>query len=155
MKTLVATSCWGEGRLDELNKVLSGYQEMPGSVDVVVCSDRDFRRDLIPDTEKMHISMFIGSAGTFKEQTDTWDLCWVHRDIFASKVEDYDLFIASQSDILITQRSVGRFLWESANLPPEYITGFIAYEIAADTGEKLFVSMDIKYPAVKDMGVGD
>ena len=146
MKTLVATSCWGKDRTEMLNRSLSIWSGLPGVVDIVVFADVDFKRELISDTDKSHISVVTG-------EPDNWKLTWGHRSLFAAKAHAYDLFMYAEYDIAVSLDATLRFIQESQNLPTTYVAGFVRYEIANDTGEKLFPDMSINHPSVRDVGV--
>ena len=59
---------------------------------------------------------------------DPWSLPFGHKQLFAERVDDYDLFIYSEDDILITQRNVDLFLASSKTLPENMIAGFVHAE---------------------------
>jgi SAM-dependent methyltransferase len=52
-----------------------------------------------------------------------------HKEILAERVDDYDLFIYSEDDTLLSERNVQAFLDASAVLPGPMIPGFFRYEM--------------------------
>lgn len=63
---------------------------------------------------------------------DPWSLPFGHQRLFADRLDDYDVFIYSEDDVLITRRNIDAFLRVVEVLPKEEIPGFLRYEQGAD-----------------------
>jgi len=61
-----------------------------------------------------------------------WSLPFGHKQIFADRLRQYDLFIYSEDDILITERNVEAFLWATSVLSRDEIAGFLLMELGPD-----------------------
>ena len=125
MKVLVAITSFGTANDRYLSQVIAEYRAMPFLVDIVVCSNQN--KVLPPNVE-----LVVGLP-----TADPWSLPFAHKEILAKRVHDYDLFVYSEDDILITEKNIRAFLDLSAVLPSGEIPGFIRYEIRPD-GKKNF-----------------
>lgn len=56
-------------------------------------------------------------------------LPFAHKKLFAERANDYDLFIYSEDDTLITERHINAFLDVTRVLPQHQIAGFLRYEV--------------------------
>src|SRR5208283_4799703 len=61
-----------------------------------------------------------------------WCLPFAHKQIFADRLNTYDLFIYSEDDTLITEKNICAFLRVSAALPADEIPGFLRFEQTED-----------------------
>jgi SAM-dependent methyltransferase len=118
MRVLVAIAHHGQKNRHHLCRMLDEFQTMPHDVHVAVLSE----------TEKPwlneHVETVLGTP------TDNpWSLPFAHRELFASRLEDFDLFVYSEDDTLITSRHIKAFLALSESLPDGYLPGFMRYEI--------------------------
>jgi hypothetical protein len=59
-------------------------------------------------------------------------LSFAHKRLFADRQDDFDLFIYTEDDILITEEHIRAFLQLSPTLHTGEIPGFLLKEIAAD-----------------------
>jgi 2-polyprenyl-3-methyl-5-hydroxy-6-metoxy-1,4-benzoquinol methylase len=59
-------------------------------------------------------------------------LSFAHKKLFADRATDYDLFIYSEDDILITERNINAFLQLCTILQDDEIPGFLLKEVSAD-----------------------
>lgn len=123
MKILVAIACYGTKNLKFLDMLLSEYRRMTHQVDFVVLSNEP--KDLGPDVE-----VRVGLPAT-----NPWSLPFGHKPLFAERVKDYDLFIYSEDDTLITEKNIQAFLDAARILPADQIAGFLRYETGPD-GER-------------------
>jgi len=73
-----------------------------------------------------------------------WSLPFGHKTLFAERMCQYDLFIYSEDDTLITERNIDSFVKITKILPDEYIAGFIRYEIS-DSGKKYYSTIHANY----------
>jgi 2-polyprenyl-3-methyl-5-hydroxy-6-metoxy-1,4-benzoquinol methylase len=116
MRVLVAIPSYGTKNQVYLERLLQEYRAMKHAVHVVVFSN--IPRDLGPDVE-----VIVGLPAR-----NPWSLPYRHKQLFAERLRDYDLFIYSEDDILIRQRHVEAFLEVTAVLPETEIAGFLRYE---------------------------
>jgi 2-polyprenyl-3-methyl-5-hydroxy-6-metoxy-1,4-benzoquinol methylase len=64
-----------------------------------------------------------------------WSLPFAHKKLFADRLNDYDLFIYSEDDILITERNIAAFLRVTPALREDELAGFFLVEFGPN-GEK-------------------
>lgn len=120
MRILVAIACYGTKNLNYLERLLSEYRRMPFQVDFVVLSNEP--KDLGPDIE-----VLVGLPAR-----NPWSLPFAHKPLFAERVKNYDLFIYSEDDTLITEKNIQAFLDATRILPRTEIAGFLRYETGHD-----------------------
>lgn len=118
MKILVCIASYGENHWDYLDKVLANYDEMNYDVDVIldITSERDEGWPSIVKEARIH-------PPSIEEE-----LVFCHRKTMAKNMDNYDLYIYSEDDILITQKNITKFMEVNQQLPPDGITGFIRFE---------------------------
>jgi SAM-dependent methyltransferase len=116
MRILVAIASHGTRNDQYLSRLIEEYQSMPYSVDIVVLSNI---RKPVP----AGVDLLVGLP-----TRDPWSLPFGHKKLFADHVEEYDLFIYSEDDMLITQTNLESFLRASAILDPDEIPGFLRVE---------------------------
>jgi len=116
MKILVAIANYGTANDQHLAVLLDQYRAMPHQVDVVVLSN-------IPKNLGSDIRVQVGLP-----TTDPWSLPFGHKRLFAEQAENYDLFIYSEDDVLITERNIEAFLRVTQVLKDGEIAGFFRYE---------------------------
>ena len=107
MRILVAIANYGSKNLEFLDAVIREYRSMPHDVNIVVLSN--IPKDLGSDVE-----VIIGLP-----TKDPWSLPFGHKKIFAERLGQYDLFIYSEDDILITQKNIESFLRQTKALPED------------------------------------
>lgn len=126
MRILVAIANFGTKNAKHLEKLLDEYRSMASfSIDIVVFSN--IPKDLGPDVE-----VIVGLPAK-----DPWSLPFGYKALFAERMPQYDLFIYSEDDTLITERNIDAFVKMTRILPEEYIAGFIRFEIS-ETGRKYY-----------------
>jgi 2-polyprenyl-3-methyl-5-hydroxy-6-metoxy-1,4-benzoquinol methylase len=116
MKLLVCIASYGTQNEPHLHRLLQEYQSMPHEVDVVVLSN-------LPKKLGPKVQVKVGLP-----TKDPWSLPFGHKQIFADRVENYDLFIYSEDDHLITSDNLESYLKITSVLPENEIAGFIATE---------------------------
>src|ERR1700677_2559706 len=116
MKILVAIASHGTRNDQYLSRLIEEYQSMSFSVDIVVLSNI---RKPVP----AGVELLVGLP-----TKDPWSLPFGHKKLFADRAEEYDLFIYSEDDMLVTQTNLESFLRASAILEPREIPGFLRVE---------------------------
>jgi 2-polyprenyl-3-methyl-5-hydroxy-6-metoxy-1,4-benzoquinol methylase len=119
-RLLVAINSYGDGHSDYLSRLISEYSSMPFQTHIVVLSN--VPKDLGPTVE-----VIVGLP-----TKNPWSLPFGHKRIFADRVNDYDLFIYTEDDILITQRNIRAFLQISPVLRDNEVAGFFRKEVGSD-----------------------
>jgi SAM-dependent methyltransferase len=132
MRMLVAIANHGTKNQHHLRTVLDGYRAMEHEVDIVVLSDEP--KDLGPDVE-----VRVGAP-----TTDPRSLPFAHRPLFVERADDYDLFLYSEDDTLVTQRHVDAFVEVNDLLPDHEVPGFQRYEQTPD-GSRYYSSIHSTY----------
>ncbi len=120
MKILVTIASYGLGNDRYLERVIAEYKTFSHNIDIVVCSNVEKR---VP----VDVELMVGLP-----TRDPWSLPFAHKHVLASRVDEYDLFIYSEDDILVTEENVQSFLRVSAVLPDGEIPGFMRIEVAPD-----------------------
>ena len=100
-----------------------------------------YLRRLVKEYQSMaynvHVVVFTNLVKKFSENVevvveapkgDPWGFPFALRRIFAERLNDYDLFIYSEDDTLITQLNISSFLQVTQELPESEIAGFIRSE---------------------------
>jgi len=120
LKILVAIANHGTKNLKYLQVLLTEYRHMSFQVDIVVLSNEP--KELGPNVE-----VLVGLPAK-----NPWSLPFAHKSLFAQRVKDYDLFIYSEDDTLITEKNIRAFLESTRNLSANQLPGFLRYETAPD-----------------------
>jgi 2-polyprenyl-3-methyl-5-hydroxy-6-metoxy-1,4-benzoquinol methylase len=128
VKVLVVIASYGGRNDGYLHQLVSEYRSMPFAVDIVVLSNIHKKVD-------RNVKLVVGLPSK-----DSCSLPFAHKRIFARHMNDYDLFIYSEDDILITQRNIESFLHVSEALSENEVLGFLRFELGA--------SGDVGYPEV-------
>lgn len=126
MKVLVAIANYGKRNDRYLSRLLEEYRSMSHDVHVVVLTNVD--KDLGADVEVIVLPEPSG---------DPWAFPFPHKRMFADRLSDYDLFIYSEDDTLITQRNIDAFLEVTQTFPENEVAGFIRSEEGPD-GTRFF-----------------
>jgi 2-polyprenyl-3-methyl-5-hydroxy-6-metoxy-1,4-benzoquinol methylase len=115
-KILVVIANYGTKNDVYLSRLLETYRSMTDTVDVVVLTN--VSKQLGEDVEVI-VQQVRG---------DPWSFPFPHKKIFAERLEDYDLFIYSEDDILITGKNIDAFLRNTELLREDEISGFLRME---------------------------
>jgi 2-polyprenyl-3-methyl-5-hydroxy-6-metoxy-1,4-benzoquinol methylase len=128
MKILVAIANHGTKNMGYLTTLLNEYRSMSFETDIVILSNipKDLGRD---------VEVVMGCP-----TKDPWSLPFGHKKIFADRIYDYDLFIYSEDDTLITEKNIRAFLDTVELLPSNEVAGFIRYELNG-SGERSYCSI--------------
>jgi SAM-dependent methyltransferase len=103
-----------------LQRLLQEYRGMAHDIHIVVLTN--VVKDLGSDVEVI-ISIPRG---------DPWSFPFAHKQLMADRVDDYDLFIYSEDDVLISERNIEAFLQAAQRLKEGEVAGFIRSEQSAD-----------------------
>ena len=117
MKILIAIASYGEKNDTYLNTLLQSLREIPYEKDIIVQSN--IKKDLGDD-----IQCLVGLPNA-----DPRSLVFAHRQLFIDNLHNYDLFLYTENDILITQQNIEAFLNISKVLPEDQVLGFVRYEV--------------------------
>ena len=121
IRTLVAIANFGLKNTKYLEKLLKEYRSMVNyEVHIVVLSN-------IPKVIGPDVEVRVGLP-----DRDPWSLPFGYKELFANRVEHYDLFIYSEDDTLIEELNIDAFLEVSKIIPDKYIAGFLRYEISPE-----------------------
>lgn len=121
MKILVAIASYGSRNDAYLARLLQEYRSMSFEIDIVVLSNAP--KAGLPADIEVAIGLPISNP---------WSLPFAHKPIFEARLADYDLFIYSEDDTLVTQANVEAFLWATSVLEPDEIAGFMRSEQGPD-----------------------
>jgi len=117
MKILVTIVNYGTKNNKHLHSLIQEYRSMPFSVDITIVSN--VLKDFGPA-----IPVVVGLPAR-----NPWSLPFNHKKVLGSNVDNYDLFIYSEDDTLITEEHIRSFLRITEVLPEDEITGFMRYEL--------------------------
>lgn len=120
MKILVCIASHGRGNDPYLLQLIDEYRQMPHHVDVVVLSNLD---KPVPAGVELRVGV---------PTSNPWSLPFAHRAVFLERRDDYDLFIYSEDDTLLTQRNLEAFLEAARHLHGDEIAGFLRSEQGPD-----------------------
>lgn len=115
-KLLVVIASYGTAGDKYLHRLIEEYRSMSFDTHIVVVSN--IEKSLPPGVE-----LRVGLPAR-----NPWSLPFAHKKVLADRVDDYDLFIYSEDDTLITQRNIEAFLNLAGVLPEADIPGFLRYE---------------------------
>src|SRR5258708_11092846 len=130
MELFVGIARYGNKNEKYLERVLSEYRSLPYHTDIVVLSN--IHKELGSSIEVI----------TGLPARNPRSLPFGHKPLFAKRRDDYDLFIYSEDDMLVTRRNIEAFLRVTGVLPPDQLAGFFQWETHPDG--RLF------FPAVHD-----
>lgn len=120
LRILVAIASYGTSNDRYLEQIIGEYRSMAFDVDIVLLSNLD-------KTLGRGIECRVGLPAK-----DPWSLPFGHKQLFADRCDQYDLFIYSEDDILITERTLRAWLEVTAELQDDEIAGFLRVEFGAD-----------------------
>jgi len=120
IKILVVIASYGTNNDQYLKQLIDEYSSMPYFVDIVVVSN-------IPKALGTKVEVVVGLPSK-----NPWSLPFAHKKIFVERSDQYDLFIYSEDDTLITQQNIEAFLQITAELNSNEIAGFLRSEQGPD-----------------------
>ena len=113
MKVLVAIANYGSKNQAYLERLVNEYKSMSYDIDIVVLSN--IPKELSPDIE-----VRVGLPAK-----NPWSLPFRHKELFAERIDEYDLFIYSEDDTLIKQENIEAFVRVQEILSENEIAGFL------------------------------
>lgn len=116
LRLLVVIASYGSKNDSYLNSVIQEYRSMSFEVDIVVISNVDKRA-------AAGIECIVGLPNS-----NPWSLPFAHKKLFADRIGQYDLFIYSEDDMLITEDNIQAFLEAGPVLEEGEIAGFLRVE---------------------------
>jgi len=119
-RVLVAIASYGSTNDLYLERVVKEYRSMAFAVDIVVLSNLDKRASLGTDC-------IVGLPSK-----NPWSLPFAHKKLFAERCDQYDLFIYSEDDILVTERNIRAWLEVTPFMSGNEIAGFLRVEFGKD-----------------------
>lgn len=120
LKILVAIASHGRTNDKYLSQLVREYRSMSFDIDIVVISN---------------VQKDVGEGVELRVESpkrSPWTLPFAHKKIFSQRRNDYDLFIYSEDDVLISEDNIRVFLEVSKVLPDDVIPGFIRFERSPD-----------------------
>ncbi len=115
-RILVTIANYGNKNDIYLSQLIQEYESMSFDVDLVVLSN-------IPKQLPSEVEVIVGLPNR-----NPWSLPFAHKQVFADRRNNYDLFIYSEDDILITENNLRAFLRVSTELHENEIAGFFRIE---------------------------
>jgi 2-polyprenyl-3-methyl-5-hydroxy-6-metoxy-1,4-benzoquinol methylase len=116
LRVLVAIASYGTSNDRYLEQVIREYTSMAFTIDIVVLSNIQKRLG-------SRIECRVGLPAK-----DPWSLPFGHKKVFNERRDDYDIFIYSEDDILITERSLRAWMEVNAALADDEVPGFLRVE---------------------------
>lgn len=116
LKILVTIANHGFGNRQYLDQLLSTYKNMPLEITLVVLSN--IPKDLGPDVE-----VVVGTPSS-----NPWSLPFAHRKIFRERINEYDFFLYSEDDTLLSWSTMEAFIQSTQQLHHNEIAGFLRTE---------------------------
>lgn len=116
LRVLVVLASYGTANDGYLLQLIQEYRSMSFHVDLVILSN--LKKQLAPDIE-----VLVGLPNR-----NPWSLPFLHKKVFADRLELYDLFVYSEDDMLITEKNLRSFLEVTAVLREQEIAGFLRIE---------------------------
>jgi 2-polyprenyl-3-methyl-5-hydroxy-6-metoxy-1,4-benzoquinol methylase len=117
LKALVAIASYGTANDRYLAQLVNQYRSMSFDVDIVLLSN--IQKTPAPGVECVVVDL---------RGKNPWSLPFPHKQIFADRLNDYDLFIYSEDDTLVTESNIRAFVEVSEALPQNEIVGFLRFE---------------------------
>ena len=138
-RALVCISHYGNANDAHLATLLEEYRRM-----------RNYEIHLLLDvTEPVRFD--IGLPGVVRQYSPAirQGLTFTHRAYVEQHVSDYDLFIYSEDDLLITEENIHAYLALAARLPPPWVAGFLRYETLPGSGARYLVDAHPHWPVLE------
>lgn len=116
MRMLVAIASYGYSNDRFLRRIIQEYKSMNFDIDIVILSNIDKFLD-------KNVECRVGVP-----EKNPWTLPFAHKKLFLERCDDYDIYVYSEDDILLTERGIRSWLEVSAELLENEIAGFLRVE---------------------------
>jgi 2-polyprenyl-3-methyl-5-hydroxy-6-metoxy-1,4-benzoquinol methylase len=120
LRILVAIASYGTNNDVHLHRLIREYRAMRHDVKLVVLSNVSKPLDA-------EVELRVGLPSK-----NPWSLPFAHKALFVERQDDYDLFIYSEDDTLLTEKHIDSFLDVSSKLDSGELAGFIRSEEGPD-----------------------
>ncbi|MEM9882371.1 MAG: hypothetical protein AAF800_05595 [Planctomycetota bacterium] len=137
MKVLICIANFGTKNLTHLERMIREFRSMPYEIEIVV------------DTT-VALDRFEGITQRMFDESIGRRLVFTHRPYMAERRHEFDLFVFTENDILITHRNLEAYLRVTSFLPDGQITGFMRYETKGDASKRLLIDAHPSFPTVKN-----
>lgn len=125
MKILVSIATYGIKNVEYLKRVIDEYKSFKNhDIDIIVHGTTPLNRNDI----------------TFITHEDPECTVYYHRNDFIEKQNEYDYFLFSEDDILISEQTIDTYIRYDSILPHDHCLGFLRYE---NTPEKIKYLIDL------------
>lgn len=114
----MAIASYGTSNDGYVAQLIEQYRAMPFETHIVLLSNID-KSEAFPGTETLIVDL---------RGKNPWSLPFPHKQMFAERLNEYDLFIYSENDTPITENNIRSFLEVSEGLAENEIAGFLRYE---------------------------
>lgn len=132
MRILISIASYGENNDKFLDLSLQEFRKASYEKDIIVHSN--LNKNLGND-----IRCIVGLPNA-----DPRSLVFAHRQLFIDNINNYDFFLYTEDDILITQQNIEAFLEINGMLLEHQVPGFIRYEVNQNN-EKLLTDIHYNY----------
>jgi len=116
MRIIVAIANHGTKNDQYASRLIDEYRAMSHDVQIVVLSN--IQKNWGDDVE---VRVPLPSK-------NPWSLPFAHKELFASRLEEYDLFIYSEDDTLVTEQHIDSFMRADRVLDEDEVPGFLRSE---------------------------
>ena len=145
MKILVCIAQYGLNQLDHLKTLLYEYSLYSHSVDIVIDYTQNIPEEVFPKNLKITLHQHPTAIGH--------GLTFCHRAHMVEQKDNYDIFIYTENDILITEKNVESWLGIQSRLPKYAITGFLRYEQFPNSDIKYLMDAHPEFPMILSKSV--
>jgi hypothetical protein len=137
MKLLVCIASYGNANRDHLIRIIDTYMNF----------------------KKYDVHIHVDSTSPIEKKNVSNDVCrldiekglvYEHRAYMHKRIDEFDLFVFTEDDMLITEDNIDCFLESQKNLSPAKVIGFIRYEKIENDPESYLI--DISIPTVPFIG---
>lgn len=131
-KVLVIITNYGNSQFNCLKRILQEYNKFKKYKLKVILANTEYIKDLNYPNLEIQQELFDPSV-------KLW-LTHKHKKIMYENKDNYDIFIYSENDMLITEKHLDLFLKHSKNLEgTNYIPGFLRYELKKNDSTKYII----------------
>jgi 2-polyprenyl-3-methyl-5-hydroxy-6-metoxy-1,4-benzoquinol methylase len=116
LKLLVVIANYGIKNDVFLHRLVKEYRSLPYEVDIVVLTN--VNKSVEGATEIV----------VHKPSGNPWTFPFAHKAVLAGRVDQYDLFIYSEDDTLVSKDNIEAFLAVTPALPDDEVAGFLRVE---------------------------